>query len=93
MPSQTTTADILAGNARWSVECADALAWLESLPDRSASLRRRLRGVTPTLFDAGEDDSSDRVVTYCPPQALLGFHERPRKVTGITQKKRKGGSG
>jgi hypothetical protein len=36
--STATHADVLAGRADWSAECADALAWLKSLPDRCVSL-------------------------------------------------------
>lgn len=31
-------ADVIAGNAKWSCECADALEWLRSLPDDSVDL-------------------------------------------------------
>src|SRR4051812_17427992 len=34
----STTAEVLAGKARWSCECADAAAFLRGLPDRCASL-------------------------------------------------------
>lgn len=33
-----TAADVFSGPARWGVDCSDALAWLRSLPARSASL-------------------------------------------------------
>ena len=36
--SSATSADVIAGLARWAVERADALEFLKSLPDRSAGL-------------------------------------------------------
>ena len=33
-----TSADVLTGSARWSVEASDALEWLRRLPDDSISL-------------------------------------------------------
>src|SRR5262245_48897473 len=33
-----TSADVLAGNEKWSVEAADVVTWLQSLPDDSIDL-------------------------------------------------------
>ncbi len=33
-----TASDVLNGDARWSVSCADNLGWLQSLPERCCSL-------------------------------------------------------
>jgi hypothetical protein len=33
-----TTIEVLNGSARWGADCADAIAWLESLPDDSVDL-------------------------------------------------------